>query len=58
MWDGGYPHGTTRPGHLTLSESIDTANLFDQGLTANYPRYQNSRNVVFDLAGIQTGRPK
>ena len=51
------PHGTARPGHLTLSGIIDTANSLDQGIDSKLPPTITIRNMVFDLAGIQTGVP-
>ncbi|HBU3948366.1 TPA: hypothetical protein MCX28_005496, partial [Klebsiella pneumoniae] len=40
-----------------LVRIIDTANSLDQGIDSKLPPVIRIRNVVFDLAGIQTGRP-
>ncbi|EOF4627306.1 hypothetical protein ACP1HW_001594 [Klebsiella pneumoniae] len=57
MWDRGLPawYNTTRS--FDLVRIIDTADSSDQGIDSKLPPVIRIRNVVFDLAGIQTGRP-
>ncbi|RNP22864.1 hypothetical protein BL153_00007605, partial [Klebsiella pneumoniae] len=57
MWDRGLPawYNTTRS--FDLVRIIDTANSLDQGIDSKLPPTITIRNIVFDLAGIQTGRP-
>ncbi|EIW9071734.1 hypothetical protein A8C08_27815 [Klebsiella pneumoniae] len=57
IWDRGLPawYNTTRS--FDLVRIIDTADSSDQGIDSKLPPVIRIRNVVFDLAGIQTGRP-
>ncbi|MHB6640269.1 hypothetical protein ACYBO8_12220, partial [Klebsiella pneumoniae] len=57
MWDRGLPawYNTTRS--FDLVRIIDTADSSDQGIDSKLPPVIRIRNAVFDLAGIQTGRP-
>ncbi|VCX27803.1 hypothetical protein [Klebsiella pneumoniae] len=57
MWDRGLPawYNTTRS--FDLVRIIDSANSLDQGIDSKLPPTITIRNIVFDLAGIQTGRP-
>ena len=57
LWDKNLPawYNTTRS--FDVVRMIDTANSDDQGIDSKLPYTMDIRNVVFDLAGIQTGRP-
>ncbi|HHT5704909.1 TPA: hypothetical protein ACTZGK_002812 [Raoultella planticola] len=57
LWDKNLPawYNTTRS--FDVVRMIDTANSDDQGIDSKLPYTIDIRNVVFDLAGIQTGRP-
>ncbi|HCF8260621.1 TPA: hypothetical protein NIU96_005469, partial [Klebsiella pneumoniae] len=57
LWDKNLPawYNTTRS--FDIVRMIDTANSDDQGIDSKLPYTIDIRNAVFDLAGIQTGRP-
>ncbi|UKG68625.1 hypothetical protein [Klebsiella pneumoniae] len=57
LWDKNLPAWYNATRSFDVVRMIDTANSDDQGIDSKLPYTIDIRNVVFDLAGIQTGRP-
>ncbi|HBV3900607.1 TPA: hypothetical protein MDV78_005386 [Klebsiella pneumoniae] len=57
LWDKNLPAWYNATRSFDVVRMIDTANSDDQGIDSKLPYTIDIRNVVFDLAGIQTGKP-
>ncbi|HBT4844006.1 TPA: hypothetical protein ACXEN4_005420 [Klebsiella pneumoniae] len=57
MWDKGLAAWYNGSLSYDVARIIDTANSMDQGIDSKLPYTIDIRNVVFDLAGIQEGKP-
>ncbi|EPJ3637628.1 hypothetical protein L9F36_000621 [Klebsiella pneumoniae] len=57
LWDKNLPAWYNATRSFDVVRMIDTANSDDQGIDSKLPYTIDIRNVVFDLAGIQIGKP-